>query len=348
MIQNCLFHHFPRTGRAVKATAVILVFFFASVLMAAPITIKIAAQIPENSPIGMGLLKMAAAWKQVSGGTVIMKPFLGGALGDDESMRQKMNTGLLDGAVFTSAGMTPIVQDFMAISAPSLIRDRGEMAAALKAMEPILKRKLDEKGYAVLAMTPGGWIRLFSRSPIATPDDMRKQKLAVSPYDGALLQLFKVLGMNVVTVPSTSMLQQFQSRGVDVMYTSPVYFSYQWSSYSKVITSMTNLRLSPFLGCIIVKKSVWEKVEPATRAAIVEASEKVATAIETEMMSKEETVIKDLASYGLDIVEPTEADSKLWREAFSQAIDNDKVEAFPRESVALIRKAVADYRAQKK
>lgn len=328
--------------RAICASA--LTFLLTVQASALPVTIKLAAQIPENSPIGHGIIKLAGEWKRLSGGNVLLKPYLGGSLGDDESMRQKMNTGFIDAAVLTSSGLAPLVPEFMALSAPSLVRSQDEVPTALAAIKPLLDRGLEEKGFKALAITMGGWVRFFSREPLATPAELKAMRFALSPYDSNLWQLFKVMGVNVVTVPSTTLLQKFQSKSVDVMYSSPVYMSYQWSSYSKSLTSMLDLPICPFLGCVIVRQASWDRVPAALRQALTEATEAVAAEIEAEMISKEESVIKDLSNYGLRVVKPSPAQSKDWMEEFTAALENDKEEAFPREAVGLIRKALAERR----
>jgi TRAP-type transport system periplasmic protein len=315
---------------------------------AAPIVIKLAAQVPENSPIGHGILKLAGEWKRVSGGEVLLKAYLGGVLGEDESMRQKLGTKLIDGIVVSNAGMGPLVPEFMALSAPSLIRDESEVAVALEALRPVLDKRLSEKGLVPLAIIMGGWIRFFSRAPIATPDDLRAMRFSISPYDVSLLQFLKVMGVNVVPVPYGLQLQKFQTGAVDVMFTSPVYMSYQWSSYAKVITSMTDVPISPFLGCFVLRADAWEKIPPALRPKLAAATADVASEIETEMLEKEKTVMKELSSYGLRIIVPTRAQYGKWMDDFSRAIASDRSDAFPRAGVDVIRKALERSRAEKR
>jgi TRAP-type C4-dicarboxylate transport system substrate-binding protein len=315
---------------------------------AAPVVIKLATQIPENSPIGHGILKLAGEWKRVSKGEVILKTYMGGALGDDESMRQKLGTKLIDGIVVTNAGMAPLVPEFMALSAPSLIRDEGEVAVALEAIRPVLDKRLSEKGLVPLAIIMGGWIRFFSRAPIASPDDLKSMRFSISPYDVSLLQLFKVMGVNVVTVPYSLQLQKFQSGAVDVMFTSPVYFSYQWSSYAKVITSMTDVPICPFLGCLVLRADAWETVPAGLRADLSATTATVAAEMETEMLEKEKAVMKELSSYGLKIIKPTREQYGEWMEIFSRAVESERSDAFPREGVDVIRRALEKRRAGKR
>jgi TRAP-type C4-dicarboxylate transport system substrate-binding protein len=323
-----------------------LVACAAASLSAAPIVLKIASPAPENSPIGQSLIKMAAEWKRVSNGEVTLKIYPGGSLGDSESFWQKIKTGLIDGAIFTSQGMSLVVPEFMSLSAPSLFESQEEFDYALDKLRPSLERLLSDKGYTSIALSPCGWIRIFSRYPIATPDDMRKYKLAVDPNDSSLIQLFKVLGMNVVSNPGAIRLQSMQTKAIDLFYTSPVYFSYQWSSYSKLISSMSDVRIAPFMGCMAMKTASWDKVPEKYRAKIMEVSAAVSKEMTSEMILKENSVIKELSGYGLKVVVPSQDELKQWQSTFTAALDSDKAGLFPRDMLLQARKAVAEFRAR--
>jgi TRAP-type transport system periplasmic protein len=323
--------------------------FLCGALSAQSVSLKMASQAPESSPIGQGLAKLAAEWSRVSGGTVKLKIYHGGSLGDEESFRQKMNTGLLDAGVFTSQGMSAVVPEFLSFSAPSLFASQDEFNYALDKLGPELRHKLEEHGMIALGLAPSGWIRIFSRTPVASPEDLRKVKLGINPYDNALIQFFKLMDMNIVTVQPSLLLQKMQAKSVDAFYTSPVYFSYQWTSYQGIISSMTDVRLAPFMGCLAMRKQSWEKVPERYRQALLDATARVAKEIESEMMAKEDSIITDLGAHGLNVVKPTARQAEEWQKTFSEGLStNDSLKLFPPEMIGKIRKVVADYRAGKR
>lgn len=330
--------------------AVFLASLLASGVSAAQaVNLKMASQAPEASPIGAGLNKLAAEWSRLSGGAVKLKIYHGSSLGDEESFRQKMNTGLLDAAVFTSQGVSAVVPEFLSFSAPSLFANQDEFNYALDKLGPELKKKLEDHGLIAIGIAPSGWIRIFSRTPIASPDELRRIKLGINPYDNSLIQFFKLMNMNVVPTQGSLMLQKMQAKAVDAFYTSPVYFSYQWSSYSNIITSMTDVKLCPFMGCLVMRKQSWEKIPEATRPVLLAATAKVAKEIEAEMISKEDSIIRDLGSHGLLVAKPTPAQAEEWQKTFAAGLStNDSLKLFPPEMIGKIRLVVAEYRAGKR
>lgn len=330
------------------ASTLVSAFALCALASAQTVNLKMASQAPESSPIGQGLSKLSAEWSKATGGKVKLRVYHGGSLGDEESFRQKMNTGLLDAGVFTSQGVAAVVPDIMSFSAPSLFADQEEFDYAFSRLGPELERKLEENGFVSLGMEPMGWVRMFSRSPVAVPDDLRRQKLGINPYDSALIQFFKLLGMNVVTVQPTLLLQKMQAKSVDAFYTSPVYFSYQWSSYSGVISSMTDVRLAPFMGCMLIRRQSWERIPEAQRKTLLGVTATVAAEIEAEMMAKEGAIISDLAAHGLNVVRPNERQAAEWQKVFSEALAKDSLGLFPQQMVAKIRSVIAEYRAGKR
>ena len=331
-----------------SALASAVLAFLALGLPAQTITIKIASQAPENTPIGAGLSKLASDFKRISNGQVILKVFHNGSQGDEEGMRQKMNTGLLDAALFDTFGLSHISPEAMALSAPAVIGDENELEAVLAKATPVIRRHIEEKGYQVGALTTVGWVRFFSRYVIKTPDDLRKYKIAVNPYEKELIELYKLAGLNIVMSPLTTMLQQLQAKSVDVFYTLPTYLSYQWTSFAGVASHMTDMRVCPVVGGIIFRKQSWEKIPAQFREAMLAATEAVGQQVSSDFLKKETTIIADLSRNGLTVVSVSDADRLAWRSEFAKAVAKGTGPVYTKEMMDLINQTLAEYRSSHK
>lgn len=317
-------------------------------LPAQTVTIKIASQAPENTPIGAGLAKLSADYKRISNGQVVLKVFHNGSQGDEEGMRQKMNTGLLDGALFDTFGLSHISPEAMALSAPAVIGDERELDAVLVKATPVIRRHIEEKGYQVGALTTVGWVRFFSHYTIKTPDDLRKYKIAVNPYEKELIELYKLAGLNIVMSPLTTMLQQLQAKSVDVFYTTPTYLSYQWTSYTGVASHMTDMRVCPVVGGIVFRKQSWERIPAQYREGLLAATEAVGRQVSTDFLLKESAIISDLSKNGLTVVGVSDSDRLAWRTEFAKAVEKGTGPVFTKEMMDLINQALAEYRSSHK
>lgn len=321
---------------------------FALSLGAQTVTLKIASQAPENTPVGAGLAKLAAEYRRISGGRVQLRVFHNGSQGDEEGMRQKMNTGLLDGALFDTFGLTHISPETMALSAPAVIGDKDELDYVLERATPLIRKRIEEKGYQVGAMTMVGWVHFFSRYPIKSPDDLRKYRIAVNPYEKELIQLYKLAGLSIVLSPLTTMLQQLQARSVDVFYTTPSYLAYQWSSYASVASHMTGLKVCPVLGGIVFRKQSWERIPSEYREGILAATEAIGDEIGLEFTRKEASIVSDLSKNGLTLVEVGETERQAWRADFAKAVEKGTGTVFTKEMMDLINSSLAEYRGARK
>jgi TRAP-type transport system periplasmic protein len=332
-----------------RLIACIALSFLAASIHADPaIILKFASQAPENTPIGAGMAKLGAEIKRLSGGGVVFRVYGNGSQGDEEGMRQKMDTGLLDGALFDTFGLTHLSPEAMSLSAPALIADQAELDRVMVDAIPFMRDKISAKGYHVAAFATIGWVRFFSRYDISTPDDLKKYKIAVNPYEKELMQLYKLAGLSIVLAPMTTVLQQLQSRSVDVFYTTPTYMSYQWSSFKDVGSKMVGLKVCPVIGGIIISNRAWAKIPDEIKSDFDAACDGVAAEISKEFTEKETVVIEGLKKYGLSEIPISEAQLGAWRTEFAKAVEKGTGTVYTREMLDLIRAAIAEHRRAKK
>lgn len=332
-----------------KRFAILFLSLFLAVasLSAGPLVLKLASQSPENTPIGAGLAKLAAEIKRISNGQVTLKVFQNSSQGDEESMRQKINTGLLDGALFDTFGLSHISPEAMALSAPAVIANQGELDYILKTAEPVIRQRIDAKGYHVMGLATVGWVRFFSRYKITTPDDLRKYRVAVNPYEKELMQLYKLAGLSIVLSPLTTTLQQLQARSVDVFYTTPMYLSFQWTSYRDVGSQMPDLKVCPVVGGIVLRAQSWEKIPDEFKAPIAAACDSITKELSQQFVEKEDQILADLGKYGLNPIPISPAEEAQWRTEFAKAVEKGTGTVYTKEMMDIINKAIAEYRGRK-
>jgi TRAP-type C4-dicarboxylate transport system substrate-binding protein len=310
------------------------------------VVLKVASPLPENTAVGQGLERMAADWYRLSHGAVSVRVYHG-TLGDDESRRQKIDTGLLDGGLFTSSGVSLLIPEAMAFSAPQAISTQEELDYVLRDLRPYLEARTQVRGFIALAFATGGWVNFFSHDPIRRPSDLRKHTLAVNLYDPALNQVFKDFGVKTAPVSSSNLLQLLQTKAVDVFFTSPAYLSYQWSSYSSLTPYMSEVRVAPFLGCLILKRKSWERVPEKYRSLLFANAEAVCGKMSQDLLRQEVETVAALQAQGLTVVRVTDAERLEWREAFYRAIGDDSAQAFSAETLRLIQKSLQRFHSER-
>src|SRR5439155_19377662 len=130
--------------------------------------VKLATLVPEGSVWDKALREMGAEWTTATQGRVKLQVYPGGVAGDEPDVVRKMRLGQLQSGAITTAGLASIDPAFNLFNIPMFFSSYPEMFAVLEKMEPILKRRLEERGFVLLMWGHGGWVYFFTKPPVAS------------------------------------------------------------------------------------------------------------------------------------------------------------------------------------
>jgi TRAP-type C4-dicarboxylate transport system substrate-binding protein len=261
-------------------------------LQAQTVTLRMAANVPANSPWDIGLKRLAAEFAKASGGRVKLVFPQTAHVATEADMLQKMRLGF-DGALLTSYGMAQLDPDVLALSIPTFIRDDAEFDAVLAAVEPLFRSRIEDR-YVMLAIAKGGWIRYFSREPITYPEDIEKLRISIDPSDTKVVKLMQSMGARVVTGTTADFLLQMNSNVVDATCCSPIYIASLWSQLRGKVAYMSGYRVSPFIGAVVFNKASWNKVPAELRPQLEGILRDTATKISLDTAKLEADAIASL------------------------------------------------------
>ncbi|MGA2229157.1 MAG: TRAP transporter substrate-binding protein DctP, partial [Syntrophobacteraceae bacterium] len=175
----------------------VAIFFFISVFAAqaaGEIVIKVATLAPQGSEWYTILEEMGAEWQKVSNGLIVFRLYPGVVAVDDMDLVRKMRLGILDAGLLSVNGLSAIDRGVLALEIPLAYSDYRELDCALAKIGPQLERQMEAKGFIVLGWSEAGWAHFFTKSPVRTPDDMRKLKMFVWAGDDQYAELWKKAG----------------------------------------------------------------------------------------------------------------------------------------------------------
>ncbi len=266
---------------------------------ASALTIKLGSLAPVGSPWETAAKKLAAEWDRISGGTVTLKIYAGGIAGDEPDMIRKMRIGTLNASLITVTGLQDIFNGVKTLSYPLLIRTDGELQYILDHMKPFFDQQLQSRGFKAIMWAPSGWVYFFSRYPVVTPADLRKQKLWVWSGDPDEVQAYQAAGFQTVTVAATDLMTSLQGGMVDALVTSPlVAASSQWFG---IATNMTDMKLAPLWGAGVVSMKSWSQIPADLQPRLLEAAQNVADSLAPELQKADGQAIDVMLKYGLKI-----------------------------------------------
>ena len=84
------------------------------------------------------------------------------------------------GAVLVLPGLCHIDDAFNVFSIPFFLESYDELAYVLERLTPLLKERLEAKGFVLLAWGHAGWVRVFSTKPVRTLEELQAIRMYTS------------------------------------------------------------------------------------------------------------------------------------------------------------------------
>lgn len=313
--------------------------------MAAPLfsmTIKVGSIAPSGSPWDTALKKIAAEWKAISGGTIDMKIYPGGIVGNEPDMIRKMRIGQLHAAIFTGMGMSYIAPEVFSLSLAFLVRNDDELDYLMKKTTPQFNRLIRKKGFEALVWSKAGWINFFSTKPVIYPRDLKPLKLSVAENDAEMLQSWRVMGYNAIPLSTNDLMTSLQNGMIEAFYAPPlVTASFQWFGIAK---HMCNIRIAPMIGGFVVSKKTWDQIPADMRPKLVRAAQKIVDNLYVETNALEKRAIDTMLKHGLKIHDVPPDAAKLWQKEGYKGYDVYVGKTFSKDLLEQMQEHLKEYR----
>jgi TRAP-type C4-dicarboxylate transport system substrate-binding protein len=282
--------------------------------LAAPLpalTIKVATLAPAGSAWVVSLQKLAADWQRLSGGAVQLKIYAGGIAGEEADMVRKMRIGQLQGAALAQLGLGLLDPGILALSAPFLISDEGELDYVLERWKPELAARLEARGFYLANLSKAGWAYFFGRAPIVTPADLQRQRLGIPAGDAELVETWRKVGFTAFPFPIGDLLVGLQAGLIDAFYSPPLAAaSLQWFGSAP---HMTGLRIAPVLGGVVLSTRAVESMPEGLRPTLLAGFLEMEQTLNREMIELEQEALRAMQARGLTVHPVPEAAAGQWR-----------------------------------
>lgn len=326
-----------------------VLFLFAAFALLAPsaahaqaTVIKLATLVPEGSVWDKAMREMGAQWTTSTQGRVTLRIYPGGVAGDEPDVVRKMRLGQLQASAVTTAGLASIDPAFHIFNIPMFFNSYPELYATLDALEPVLRKRLEDKGFVLLSWGHGGWVYFFTKTPVADAASLKKTKMFVWAGDEQMAQQWKTLGFNPVALAATDMMTGLQTNMIDAYPATPLIgLTLQWYRQTP---NLMGLGLAPLVGGLVVTKASWMKISEADRAAISTTTRKLENRLKVEVPRQDTTAVLEMQKRGLKTnpVKPGDVPAfAAIADQFAAGIPGSRV---PPEILAAARKARDDFR----
>ena len=289
----------------------------------AAITIKMATQAPVNSSWHKVLLDMGAEWEAKTAGRVKLTIYAGGTQGSEDATIRMMRPGVdqLQANLLMLSGLSTIDEAFNVFGIPFFFQSDEEGLYVLEKLTPMLEKRLDAKGYKLLAWGSAGWVQLFSKKPMTTLAEIKAAKLYTSQGNDRMVQWYKANGFNPVALNANDIPAQLKlTTGMIDAAPSPPYPALLLQIFRDA-KYMIDVRLAPLYGAVVLTNEAWNKIEPNDRAIVVAAAKNAEKRLLGDAPKLDADSINTMKSRGLTVT----------------AVDPKNVASFRAEAEAFVK-----------
>jgi len=307
-----------------------VILSFAATSAHGDVVIKLATVAPKDSIWHESLKRMDQRWQDITKGEIRLRIYAG-TLGDEDDILRRVRVGQLDGAAISTAGLSSIDPATQAMHIPLAFTSNEEMAYVRERIAVQLEPLLAAKHFRVLSWAEVGWVHFFTREPVATPDDLRRQKLFVwsNGESSDSEKLWQDLGFNTVSLSSIDIMPALQT-GMITAYQAPplMALANQWFPFTP---HMTDLKWAPLAGATVITDSAWSKVPEQFRTEMLKIAFEESQTLQTDVRLLEQQAKDAMIERGLKIVPVDRSAMSAWLEAVKSSYPEIRGKVVPAE-----------------
>jgi len=308
--------------------------------------IKLATLAPEGSPWMNTLHKINGELSKKTNGTVRLKAYPGGVLGEDRDMFRKIRIGQIQAGGFTGSGLCLVNSDITVMATPFLFNDYGEVDYVLGKMEGRFKRGFENEGYVLLGWSEIGFVYLLSNVSVTSMEELRKARVWSLEGDPLATPVLRKAGVTPIPLGIPDVLMALQTNLIDVVYSPPLAaIALQWFTKVKY---MTNLPLIYSIGGVLVSKEVFGKIPSNLQEIIKEVFQHYTSLLNERTRRDNDDAITVMAKQGIKLVTPTNEQTEGFKRISLKAVDELVGSVFSRDVFTEVRSHLDQYRKTRK
>ena len=283
--------------------------------------VRLASPLPRESPWGRTLDFLAAEWSRVTNGQIRLRVLHGGTEGGEDRMRLSLSANSIQAALFTSFGLSNLEPSILTVSAPFLIRNDAELVAVLNEIGTDLEERINRTNYFLLSWSRAGFVNVFSREPIFTPQDLRNIRILSNPEAGEMNDIFKAMGYQIIEGDWSSMVPQLNSGIVSAVYQNPAAIAAL--QVHTTVRNMLPVSIAPILGGIVMNQITWNRIgaiNPRYQTELLNVTRRIAEDFDATMPRTISDAVDSMSRTGLTVNHLTAAQEQLWYNEIDRAM----------------------------
>jgi len=317
-----------------------------SVAHAAPVKVHLGTLAPKGSSYTRHLQVMGEKWRKVPGGGALLTIYPDGTMGSEADMVRRMRLGQLQAAMVTVSGLSEIEPAVAGLqSMPKIYRSLEEVDYIAEKMEPMLEKRLNDKGFVVLFWSDTGFVRFFSKQPVVTPEEFKKAKLFVAAGRPAELAIYRFVGCHPVPLEVADILPSLQTGLIDCVAMPPtIALAIQLDA---VAPHMLDMNWVPLVGAAIMSKKTWDSFPPEAQEAMHKSATEAGKLLKADGRRENVESIEAMKKRGLKVDTLTPEIDAEWDQEVEKVYSKIRGIAVPADIYDEVTSQLKTFRASK-
>jgi len=329
------------------------ILFFLSLFLsfstfAKELSVKFGTIAPAGTPWADSLEEIKNRVGKNSNNQIKIKTYLGGQLGGELEIMQKIRRGNIEGGGLTCGAMASIIPELDLLEVPFLFESSEEADFILDnyLLGPF-KELFEKKGFVMLTWAENGWRSLGHKSKlIKTPEDLRAVKIR-SQESKVHLAFWKKLNASPVAIATPEVLPALQTGVVEAFDNTPLFtLAAEWQTAIKFYT-VSNHIYQP--AAVIYSKKFWDKLDENQRKILMGPGNGLAVEIRSNVRKLGDSLIEVLKESGITTYNLSMSEKEAFKKVAS-GLAEEAVKSIGGESAriyALIQEGKKAFKAKK-
>jgi TRAP-type C4-dicarboxylate transport system substrate-binding protein len=228
------------------------------------------------------------------------KFYPGGVQGDEKDVLRKIRNGQLHGGGFTGYGLGSVVPEVRIQELPFMFETLEELDYLRAQTDPYFRNAFEKQGYLHMGWADVGFVNLFSKSPIRSPQDMSSSKMWIWAGDPLAELFFKAFGISPIPLAAPDVLTSLQTGIIDAVYGSPLAcVALQWFTR---VDYLSDVPVTHALGAALVSKKALRKVDAGDVEILLEVSRPLLRELTARTRVQNLEAIEEMKKEGVEVI----------------------------------------------
>jgi len=276
---------------------------------------------------------------------VLFKFYPGGVMGNDKAVLRKIRIGQLQGGAIVAGSLSSYFPANQIYAQPMKFKSLEEVDYVRQHMDSFIAEGLDKAGFVTFGISGGGFAYIMSKEPIATVQELQKQKVWIPDNDKLSQDAIASFGVSPIPLPIADVRTSLQSGLIDTVATSPVgAIVLQWHTQIKYVT---NIPLIYLYAVLAMDKDQFLKLPLQDQEIVTRIMTRAFHQIDLQNREDDGKAIAALKNQGIEFITPGKPVQDQWlqtAENASREMINSGI--LPKDAGERLDSLLKDFRAK--